>query len=159
MEESKGDEKKFSTCLQAGKCNADFAFKDHLIFSCYSCKPNLSTKPLTSSSSFPKPQLHHQLGCNSWSQTRHLFYSLRSSPKKKGWQLCLHDVTSMSQQWYPQLQNPHGLTFIIIKFLEVGGQVGCKIGLGQNDKPPPLHILATWLAIAFCVCSKPNIYL
>jgi hypothetical protein len=57
------------------------------------------------------------------------------------------------------LQNPYNLTFITIEFLEVGGQVGCKIGLGQNEKPPPLRILATWLAIAFCVYSKPNVYL
>jgi hypothetical protein len=43
----------------------------------------------------------------------------------------------MSQQWYPWLQNPQGLTFITIEFSEVGGQIGCKIGLGQNDKPLP----------------------
>jgi hypothetical protein len=54
------------------------------------------------------------------------------------------------------LQNPHGLTFTAIEFLEVGGQAGCKIGLGQNDKPPPLCISTTWLAIAFCLFMKLN---
>jgi hypothetical protein len=68
-------------------------------------------------------------------------------------------MSHLSQQWYPWLQNPHNFTFIITEFSKVGGQVGCKIGLGQNDKPPPLCISTTWLTIAFSVYSKPNVYL
>lgn len=112
-----------------GHDGSNFPFSNYLIFSCYSFKPNLTPRLLTSSSSSPKPQLCHQSGWNICSQTRHLFYCLTSSPKQKEWYVRLHDVMGISHQWYHLLQNSQGLTFIAI--LQVGGRIaGCRISLG-----------------------------